>query len=70
MVLQASRDQLLQETLASRQEETFERTLGRVVRRHGGDYADYLAIVTDVREYAKPRKLNLREAAMAVLNPR
>jgi len=61
--LQASRDRVLREALALRPNETFERALGRAVRRNGGDYADYLAIMTEIREFGRAKKLNLEEAA-------
>ncbi|MGQ0798343.1 MAG: hypothetical protein ACT4OI_10860 [Methanobacteriota archaeon] len=66
MSLQASRDRILREALALRPNETFERSLGRAVRRNGGDYADYLAIVTEIREFGRPRKLKLEDAARAL----
>ncbi len=70
VALQTSRDRVLEETLASRHEQSFERALGRVIRRHGGDYADYVAIVTEVREHARPRNLNLKDAAKNLLAAR
>jgi hypothetical protein len=66
VTLHASRDRVLREALASRPNETFERALGRAVRRHGGDYADYLAMITEVREYGRSRKLSLVEAARSL----
>lgn len=70
VALQSSRETVLQEALSLRQKEPFERSLGRVVRRHGGDYADYLAIIADVREHARAKRMDLREAARALLNAR
>jgi len=64
--LEASRDRILREALALRPNETFEKSLGRAIRRHGGDYADYLTMVTEVREYGRVKKLNLEEAARAL----
>lgn len=66
MGLQTSRDRILREALALRPKETFERALGRAVRRYGGDYADYLALVTEIREFGRAKKLPLEEAARAM----
>jgi hypothetical protein len=63
MTLTGPRDAVLREALGVRGADTFERALGRAVRTFGGDYADYLAIVTDLREYGRARRLDLREAA-------
>jgi len=70
VALHRSRETVLREALSLRHEEPFERALGRVVRRHGGDYADYLAIIADVRELARARRMDLRGAARALLNAR
>jgi hypothetical protein len=66
MTLGASREEALREALASRSKATFERALGRAVRRLGGDYADYLALVGELREYGRAHRLALRDAARAL----
>jgi hypothetical protein len=43
--------------------ETVERALGRILRRYGGTYEDYLRIMGDVRELARKGKLTSDEAA-------
>lgn len=63
VALQVDRRQVLQEAAGKRGAETFEHSLGRAVRRHGGDYADYLALIGEVREAARSRKIGLRDAA-------
>jgi hypothetical protein len=57
---------ILKEALRSRHNEPFERALGRAVRQHGGDYAEYLAIIEQVREFGRLHKLELRDAARAL----
>lgn len=63
MALDAPRSRVLEDALAFRHEEGFERSLGRAVRRHGGDYEDYMDLIGLVRELARTRKTGLREAA-------
>jgi len=43
--------------------ETVERAIGRILRRHGGKYEDYVRIVGDVREAALKAKITPLEAA-------
>lgn len=62
----SSRASALKEALRSRHNEPFERALGRAVRQLGGDYAAYLAIIGEVREYGRVHKLDLRAAARAL----
>jgi hypothetical protein len=61
-----SRSSILKEALRSRHNEPFERALARAVRELGGDYAEYIAVVADVREYGRTHKLDLRDAARAL----
>ncbi len=63
MALRVSETRVLQDALAYPGPEPFEEALGRSVRRHGGDYADYVELMTRVRERARERKVSLREAA-------
>lgn len=67
MTLGAPRDAVLREALSSRNRETFERALGRAVRKLGGEYADYLALVAELREYGQKNQLELRDAARALV---
>jgi len=63
MALRASRHEVLGGALASRHDEPFEKALGRAIRKHGGAYADYVEMIGLVRERARSRKIELREAA-------
>ena len=42
--------------------ETVERALGRIVRRNGGAYEEYVRIMADVRELAVKEKLTSVDA--------
>ncbi len=63
MALREPVGEILKEALRSRHEETFERSLGRVVRKHGGSYADYVELMSRVRERAREDKVDVAEAA-------
>ncbi len=63
-----SRSDILREALRTRHNEPFEKALGRAVRELGGDYAAYLAIVAEVREYGRAHRTDLRTAAKALAN--
>ncbi len=63
MALKVSASRVLKGALAYPAGEAFEQALGRSVRRHGGDYTDYVALVSRLRETARERKLSLRAAA-------
>lgn len=43
--------------------ETFERALGRVLRRHGRDYQDYLELIGRIRERAAREDVDVLVAA-------
>lgn len=43
--------------------ETFEKSVGRAVRKHNGKYEDYLRIMGRVRELAYTSKMSVIEAA-------
>ncbi len=43
--------------------ETFERALGRVLRRHGRDYQDYLKLMGRIRERAAKEDVGILVAA-------
>jgi hypothetical protein len=64
----AGRSELLKDALRSRHNETFEKALGRAVRQSGGSFAEYIAIITEVRDYGRTHKLDLREAARTLAN--
>jgi hypothetical protein len=63
VALKVSPSRALKDALAYPGNESFEQSLGRSVRRHGGTYQEYVELVSRVREAAKARKLSLREAA-------
>ncbi len=55
---------ILRQTLKEiRKRETFEKALGRIIRKNGGTYEDYIQIVSDVRERAHKKRIDLLEAA-------
>ena len=60
------RTRVLKEALKTRHEEPFEKALGRAVRHLGGDYAQYTAIIAEVREYGRMHGTDLRDAARAL----
>ncbi|MEM2943987.1 MAG: hypothetical protein QW083_03335 [Methanomassiliicoccales archaeon] len=45
-----------------RKDEPFEKTLGRVLRRNGRSFDDYLRIIGELREIARKKKMSLYEA--------
>jgi len=56
--------ELLAEALGDLQKgETVERAVGRILRRYGGTYEDYVRIMGNVREAALKLKLTALEAA-------
>jgi len=65
---QISRSQVLKEALRARHNEPFEKALGRAIRHLGGRYPEYVALIAEVREYARAHKLDLRTAARALAN--
>ncbi|HEX9341432.1 MAG TPA: hypothetical protein VF992_09760 [Thermoplasmata archaeon] len=64
----AARARVLKEALKTRHGEAFEKALGRAVRHLGGDYAQYAAIIAEVREYGRLHGTDLRDAAHALAN--
>ena len=64
----SSRSEVLKEALRARHDEPFEKALGRAIRHLGGQYSEYLALITTVREYAHAHDLDLRQAARAIAN--
>lgn len=63
MALRVSASRALRDALAYPGPEPFEEALGRSVRRHGGGYAEYVDLISRVRELARERKISLRAAA-------
>ena len=56
--------ELLAEALGDLQKgETVERAVGRILRRYGGTYEDYVRIMGNVRETARKAKVTPLEAA-------
>ncbi|MFQ6128567.1 MAG: hypothetical protein ACE5QW_06665 [Thermoplasmata archaeon] len=49
-----------------RKKETLERAIGRAVRRFGGNYEDYIEIMSCIREKRESENLGLLEAARRV----
>ena len=68
MTGQSSRSEVLKEALRARHDEAFEKALGRAIRHLGGRYPEYVALIAEVREYARAHKLDLRTAARALAN--
>lgn len=66
--MSGSRSEVLKEALRSRHKESFEKALGRAVRHSGGSFAEYIAIITEVRDYGRIHKVDLRVAARALAN--
>jgi len=57
-------DELLREALGDLHKgDTVERALGRIVRRHGRTYEDYLRIMDSVRDLAARDRLTQMQAA-------
>ncbi len=63
MALREPVTEVLREALRSRHRESFERSLGRAVRNHGGTAADYIDLIAHVRERARRDRVELAEAA-------
>jgi hypothetical protein len=58
------RGKILEETLKDlHSNETFERALGRILRRHGKGYEEYVEIMGSVRTQAERENIELLEAA-------
>ncbi len=63
MALRDSTSRVLKDALVASGRESFEQSLGRSVRKHGGTYQDYVDLVSQVREAARKRHLSLSDAA-------
>ncbi len=46
--------------------ETVERAVGRILRRYGGTYTDYVRVMGEVRELARKEKITSLEAARKI----
>ena len=62
------RSKILKEALRTRHQEPFEKALGRAVRKLGGSFAEYVAIIAEVRDYGRVHKVALRDAARSLAN--
>ena len=62
------RSKILREALRTRHQEPFEKALGRAVRKLGGSFAEYVAIIAEVRDYGRVHKVDLRDAARSLAN--
>ncbi len=63
-VTEVDRGTVLQEALKDlHKNETFERALGRILRRHGKGYKEYVEIMGAVRTQAHKEGIELLEAA-------
>ncbi|HEY7588879.1 MAG TPA: hypothetical protein VIB49_09085 [Thermoplasmata archaeon] len=63
MALDVPASEVLEKALRSKHDETFEKALGRAIRDLGGTYADYVELISRVRERAQASKVDLRAAA-------
>ena len=61
------RSKILKEALRTRHQEPFEKALGRAVRKLGGSFAEYVAIIAEVRDYGRVHKVDLRDAARSLI---
>ncbi len=48
-------------------DESFERALGRAVRKDRGDYKRYIDIMGEIREFARSKRVNVIEAARMII---
>jgi len=62
------RSEILKEALRTRHHESFEKALGRAVRKLGGSFTEYVAIIAEVRDYGRVHKMDLRDAARSLAN--
>ncbi|MCK5548733.1 MAG: hypothetical protein KAI64_06940 [Thermoplasmata archaeon] len=55
---------MLKDALENKQEnETFERALGRAIRKEKGDFERYIKVIGETRELARKRRVTLVQAA-------
>jgi hypothetical protein len=61
------RSRILEEAVKDlHKNETFERALGRTLRRHGRSYREYLDLIAEVRDRARQDGVDIVEAARRV----
>jgi hypothetical protein len=66
--MDSSQLEILREALETQQrKETFERALGRAVRRHDLDFSVYVQMVAEVRDLAQSNSTALETAARKLL---
>ena len=66
MVASGIRSKILTEALRYRHEEAFEKALGRAVHKLGGSFAEYIAIIAEVRDFGRVHNTDLRDAARSL----
>lgn len=69
MAMKVAPRKVLEDALMYR-DERFEESLGRAVRRHGGTYEDYVALISNIREEARRAHTSLRESARTIAGRR
>ena len=68
MVACGIRSKILREALRYRHEEAFEKALGRAVHKLDASFAEYIAIIAEVRDFGRVHKTDLRDAARSLAN--
>lgn len=67
MAVKASSADVLREAMRDlHSNETFEKALGRVVRKHGGTFKAYMELIDLVRKHARKHGTTLMAAATAI----
>ncbi len=62
---------LLKDALENKEEnETFERALGRAIRKEKGDFERYIKIISETRELARKKRVNIVQAAQILVKAR
>ncbi|MBC7108321.1 MAG: hypothetical protein H5T41_06005 [Methanomassiliicoccales archaeon] len=51
-----------------RKNEPFEKALGRVLRKRRNTFEDYIRIVGEIREFARKKKISLRDAGQLIVD--
>ena len=64
--MKVSAGRAIRDALAYPDNESFERALGRAMRRHGATYQEYVDLISEIREIARARMVPLRDAARLV----
>lgn len=48
-------------------DEPFERALGRAIRKDRGDFKRYIRVITEVREFAREKRVDVVESAQILV---